>query len=157
MHFGALDDLVDRFLLFTQSQADNVHILRVVPQYRLAVSGVVAGREHLFDIDGELRVPIQGAGVYLAQTWPVGGQDHDRLDQQRVVGIARGILVNLAQQLGPGAQQPGGQKGRYVQLLPNGKIVADDNGDLCIKFKAYSAGSAAAARFSARIPRPRSR
>ncbi len=73
-----------------------------------------------------------------------GSEDQDRLADQGVVETTRPVLVGFARQLGMAPDQPAGEKGRDVELLPGGEVVADHEGDLSIV--AHGRGYAAGAR-----------
>jgi hypothetical protein len=95
----------------------------VLPDRR-PVGGVVASREHILDIERETHPALHGASIDRLQGLTVRAQNDDRVDHQRIVSVAGGVLVSLADQAGGRANHAARQEGDHVELLPCREILA---------------------------------
>ena len=93
----------------------------------------MAGREHFLDIERTRHAAVQRAAVDGAQGLLVGAEHDDRLNAQRIVDVAGGVAVRFADNSRRLRDDAARQEGRDVELLPAGKVLAQDDDDLGIE------------------------
>lgn len=130
---GALCDLVGDLLVGSERDADNLGGLRRELGEHGPVGRVMAGRKHFLDIERTRDAPVQRAAVDGAQGLLIGAKDDDRLNAQRIVDVAGGIAVRFADHSRRLRDDAARQEGRDVELLPAGKVLAQDDDDLGIE------------------------
>lgn len=114
-------------------ETDEVEIGGGNRRHRGAVVGIVAGREQIAGIERTIDTVLDGAGQALPQLRSAGREDQDRLADERSVAAPRRVLVARAREFGIGSDEAAGQEAGDVQFLPDGKVVAHDEGDLGVE------------------------
>jgi hypothetical protein len=120
-------DLVRR----AQREADEVELRRRDGADGGAVRVVVPGREQLGGVDRDRRLALQRAAVDGAQLLSRRLEHEHGLAQHRQVSRAVGVLVRRPDHRLLGAcRDAADQERRDVDALPDGEVVAHDDGDL---------------------------
>ena len=130
MELQALRDLVDVLALGVDGEPDEVEAVGRHRRDGGAIGDVVAGGEQLARVDRRLQPTLAAAPQRPREILAGGREDQDGLPHEGPIAPAGRIPIALAGQLRIGSDQAAGQEAGDVQLLPDGEVVADDDGDL---------------------------
>ena len=126
MKLQSVDYLVDDLAVGAESQPHEVEVGPLHGPDHLAVRRIVRGPEHVLGVDRGLDAARERAIERPRECRPVGAVDQDRLADQRVVAVARAVLVGMADTIREGSRDSARKERRDIELLPRLKVVADD-------------------------------
>ena len=94
----------------------------------------MAGGKHRADVDGAGEFSFYRLAEGAEEAGGVGLVNHDGLAEEAGMGSAGGIDVGFAHCVRGRVRYAGCEEGRYVELLPDGEVVEDDDGYFGVEF-----------------------
>ncbi len=133
MQLRALGELVDQLAFLVKCNADDPGVIRRELGEDGAVGRVVARGEHLLDVERCAHLPLQRAPVNHLQRGRIGAKHDNWLNGQRIVGIAAGVAIDLADQVRFPGNDSTCQEGRDIKFLPGGEIISENDGEFGVE------------------------
>ena len=133
MHLRALSYLVDGLFVITDCETHEIQIIRQVFPDDSAICSIMAGFEHILDVDRHVDPTGQRTRVDLLQSRSVRNKHDHRLNDERAIGLPVRILIALTKKFGVRAKDTTCQERRNIQLLLVQQIIPHDQRDLRVK------------------------
>lgn len=133
MQLQPLDRLVDCFALAMEGEPDEIER---VGRDRLdcgAVGFVMSGGEEFAGIERGAQARLAGTAHHAGEIGRGGGEDQHRLADQRAIDLGRAVAVGFPTELGGSGDEPAREEAGDVELLPDGELLVDDDGNLGVE------------------------
>ena len=133
MQLQSLDRFVDSLALAMQGEADEIERVGRDRLDRGAVGFVMAGGEEFAGVERGAQARFAGSAQHAGKVGGGRGEDQHRLTDQRPIDLARAVAVSFAAKFGRGGDEPTREEAGDVELLPAGKLLVDDDGNLGVE------------------------